>query len=65
MRRNEMLTAGLTGAQRTRLHANMTSDAASGYGKDIIPDLYVVPPLQTGTGGLFYVKTKRRGDAGR
>ena len=49
----EMLTAGLTGAQRARLHANLTSDAASGYGKDIIPDLYVVSPLQTGTGELF------------
>ena len=56
-----MLTAGLTGAQRARLHANLTSDAASGYGKDIIPDLYVVSPLQTGTGELFDVKTMRRG----
>ena len=57
----EMLTAGLTGAQRARLHANLTSDAASGYGKGIIPDLYVVSPLQTGTGELFDVKTMRRG----
>ena len=31
------------------------------YGKGIIPDLYVVSPLQTGTGELFDVKTMRRG----